>query len=99
MMRRYGLGLTVWNPLASGFLTGLDLVPFDKEHGFELVNPMRTIAQARSCSVAQVAIAWLFSHLTADGIKTLDAATTHQPVYPNWFAKRTADQSTATALG
>lgn len=77
MMRRYGLGLTVWSPLAAGFLSGkytpeslsdpdnrysgYDLLPFDKEHGFRLVERMRGIASAHNASVAQVAIAWLLS--------------------------------------
>ncbi|MGH8169929.1 MAG: aldo/keto reductase, partial [Steroidobacteraceae bacterium] len=63
MMRRYGLGLTVWSPLASGFLSGkytretlsdpnnrlsgFDILPFDKEAGFRLVERMRAIAAAR----------------------------------------------------
>jgi aryl-alcohol dehydrogenase-like predicted oxidoreductase len=77
MMRRYGLGLTVWSPLAGGFLSGkysrdnlkdaenrlsgFDILPIDKEHGFALVEEMRGIAQAHGASVAQVAIAWLLS--------------------------------------
>lgn len=77
MMQRYGLGLTVWSPLAAGFLSGkytrenlsdpdnrysgFDLLPFDKEHGFALVEQLREIAAARGASVAQVAIAWLLS--------------------------------------
>jgi aryl-alcohol dehydrogenase-like predicted oxidoreductase len=77
MMRRYGLGLTVWSPLSSGFLSGkytresltdpanrysgFDLLPFDKEHGFQLVDRLRTIAASHGCSVAQVALAWLLS--------------------------------------
>ncbi len=75
MMRRYGLGLTVWSPLSSGFLSGKytsgslsdldgrysDILPFDKEHGFKLVERMRTIAEAHGASVAQVAIAWLLA--------------------------------------
>lgn len=77
MMRRYGLGLTVWSPLASGFLSGkytreslsdpanrysgFDFLPFDKEHGFRLVENLRRIAGLRSASVAQVALAWLLS--------------------------------------
>lgn len=77
MMQRYGLGLTVWSPLASGFLSGkydraalsnpdnrysgFDIFPFDKEHGFKLVDLMRPIAQRHGASVAQVAIAWLLS--------------------------------------
>jgi aryl-alcohol dehydrogenase-like predicted oxidoreductase len=77
MMHRYGLGLTIWSPLASGFLSGkytrqslsdpgnrlsgFDILPFDKERGFELVERMRAIAAAHDASVAQVAIAWLLS--------------------------------------
>ncbi|HZT01673.1 MAG TPA: aldo/keto reductase [Steroidobacteraceae bacterium] len=77
MMRRYGLGLTVWSPLASGFLSGkytrqsltdpnnrlsgFDILPFDKEQGFKLVERMRAIAANHDASVAQVAIAWLLA--------------------------------------
>lgn len=77
MLRRYGLGLTVWSPLASGFLSGkytrasltdpdnrysgFDIMPFDKEHGFRLVEQMRAIAAAHQASVAQIAIAWLLA--------------------------------------
>ena len=77
MMRRYGLGLTVWSPLASGFLSGkytretlsasdnrysgFDILPFDKEHGFKLVERLRAISGKHDASVAQVAIAWLLA--------------------------------------
>jgi aryl-alcohol dehydrogenase-like predicted oxidoreductase len=77
MMRRYGLGLTVWSPLASGFLSGkytretlsdpdnrisgFDLFPFDKDKGFKLVERVRAIAGKHDASVAQVAIAWLLA--------------------------------------
>jgi aryl-alcohol dehydrogenase-like predicted oxidoreductase len=77
MMRRYGLGLTVWSPLASGFLSGkytresladpnnrfsgFDILPFDKEKGFALVERMRKMAAERQATVAQVAIAWLLA--------------------------------------
>lgn len=77
MMRRYGLGMTVWSPLASGFLSGkytretlsdpdnryagFDLLPFDKEHGFTVVEHLRTIAGRYEASVAQVALAWLLA--------------------------------------
>lgn len=77
MMQRYGLGLTVWSPLASGFLSGkytreglkdpanrysgFDFLPFDKDAGFKLVEQMRLIARAHKASVAQVAIAWLLA--------------------------------------
>jgi aryl-alcohol dehydrogenase-like predicted oxidoreductase len=77
MMRRYGLGLTVWSPLSSGFLSGkytraslsdpqnrfsgFDLIPFDKEHGFRLVERLRKIATEHEASVAQTALAWLLA--------------------------------------
>jgi aryl-alcohol dehydrogenase-like predicted oxidoreductase len=77
MMARYGLGMTVWSPLAGGFLSGkytrealsdpdnrysgFDMLPFDKDAGFALVEKMRLMAQAHGVSVAQIAIAWLLS--------------------------------------
>jgi aryl-alcohol dehydrogenase-like predicted oxidoreductase len=77
MMRHYGIGLTVWSPLSGGFLSGkytpttlsdpsnryagFDFLPFDKEHGFRLVEQMRTLATRRNCSVAQMALGWLLS--------------------------------------
>jgi aryl-alcohol dehydrogenase-like predicted oxidoreductase len=77
MMGRYGLGLTVWSPLASGFLSGkytrealsdpdnrfsgFDVLPFDKERGFTVVEQLRTIADRHRASVAQIALAWLLA--------------------------------------
>ena len=77
MMARYGLGLTTWSPLAGGFLSGkytrenladadnrlsgFDVIPFDKDQGFALVETMRGIATAHGASVAQVAVAWLLA--------------------------------------
>ena len=62
MMQRYGLGMTVWSPLVSGFLSGkytkenlsdkdnrmsgFDFMPFDKDAGFRLVDRLRAIAAA-----------------------------------------------------
>tara|TARA_R110001606_G_scaffold216728_1_gene364618 strand:+ start:6220 stop:7272 length:1053 start_codon:yes stop_codon:yes gene_type:complete len=77
MSDHYGLGLTVWSPLAMGFLTGkytrknvrdpssrfveLGVIPLDSEAGFKAVDMMRPIAVAHKVSVAQVALAWLLS--------------------------------------
>jgi aryl-alcohol dehydrogenase-like predicted oxidoreductase len=77
MSQRYGLGLTVWSPLVSGFLSGkytrenltdkdnrysgFDFMQFDKEFGFRLVDRLRAIAANHGASVAQVAIAWLLA--------------------------------------
>lgn len=89
MMQRYGLGMTVWSPLAFGFLSGkytrqtlsdpanrlsgFDILPFDKERGFELVERMRPIAAAHEASVAQVALAWL---LARQGVSSVIVGST-----------------------
>ena len=84
MMQHYGLGLTVWSPLAAGFLSGkynrdnltdpdnrysgFDFLPFDKERGFALVDTMRGMAQRHNASVAQVALAWLLANPSVTSI-------------------------------
>jgi aryl-alcohol dehydrogenase-like predicted oxidoreductase len=84
MMQQYGLGLTVWSPLAFGFLSGKftraniksqgtrfaenDLLPFDKELGFELVEAIRSVAEGHGASVPQVAIAWLLSKKSVSSV-------------------------------
>ena len=76
-MLHAGIGMTVWSPLAGGFLSGkytrenlkdpenrlsgFDLLPFDKEKGFKLVDRLRDIGKAHNGTVAQVALAWLLS--------------------------------------
>ena len=77
MMRRYGLGLTVWSPLASGFLSGKytrETLSDPRQSHFRLrpsavrqgtrLQAGRAHAhhrRAHGASVAQVAIAWLLS--------------------------------------
>ncbi|NWK97861.1 aldo/keto reductase [Sphingobium lactosutens] len=77
MAQRYGLGLTLWSPLAFGFLSGkytpemltdpqtrvgsFNLLPFDRERGFTVLERLRDIASTHSASVAQVALAWLLA--------------------------------------
>jgi aryl-alcohol dehydrogenase-like predicted oxidoreductase len=46
---------------AENRLSGFDILPIDKEHGFVLLEEMRGIAQAHGASFAQVAIAWLLA--------------------------------------
>jgi aryl-alcohol dehydrogenase-like predicted oxidoreductase len=75
MMQQYGIGLTVWSPLAFGFLSGKftrenlrseatrfaenDLLPFDKEQGFRLIETIRSLADSHGATIPQVALAWL----------------------------------------
>ncbi len=93
MFQRYGLGLTVWSPLVSGFLSGkytrenltdkdnrmsgFDIMPFDKEFGFRLVDRLREIAGAHKASVAQVAIAWLLAKKAVTSV-IVGASKSHQ---------------------
>lgn len=76
-MQHAGIGMTVWSPLAGGFLSGkytreslkdqdnrlsgFDIIPFDKETGFKVVDEVKQIAAAHNASAAQVALAWLLS--------------------------------------
>lgn len=75
MMKSEGVGLMVWSPLAGGLLSGkfgreqkgaagdrrvaFDFPPVDKERAWDCVDAMRPIAEAKSVSVAQIALAWL----------------------------------------
>ena len=72
-----GIGIMVWSPLAGGFLTGkytrekpgsdggrltgFDIIPFDRERGYDLVEKLREISEQHHASPAQVALAWLLS--------------------------------------
>lgn len=70
-----GIGMLVWSPLAGGFLTGkytrdnpagdggrlsgFDVLPVDREKGYDLLDAMHPIATARQTSLPALAIAWL----------------------------------------
>ncbi|WFF41580.1 aldo/keto reductase [Salinicola endophyticus] len=75
MLESEDLGLMVWSPLAGGLLSGkysrdgeaqagnrrttFDFPPVDRERGFDCIDTMREIADAKGVSVAQIALAWL----------------------------------------
>ena len=93
MMDHYGLGMSIWSPLAFGFLAGkytredmqkdenrfsnTDWLNFDKDKAFALLPVMEEIAKEADCSMAQLAVAWL---LTRDNVDTviLGATKIHQ---------------------
>jgi aryl-alcohol dehydrogenase-like predicted oxidoreductase len=72
-----GIGVFVWSPLAGGFLTGkytrenpqgdggrlnsFDMLPYDKEKGYQVVDRLKAIGQAHKATPAQVALAWVLS--------------------------------------
>ena len=86
------LAILPWSPLAGGFLSGkftrdsdgpndarrtvFDFPPVDKAQGFDIVDAMREIAEAKGASVPQVALGWLLHqpHVTSViiGARTLD---------------------------
>jgi aryl-alcohol dehydrogenase-like predicted oxidoreductase len=77
MLKHYGLGMTVWGPLAFGFLSGayaredlsrpdnrfsnFDMLKFDRDKAFALLDILREVAAARGISVAQLSLAWLLN--------------------------------------
>lgn len=80
----HGVGLQVWSPLAGGFLSGrysredpnggngrlggFDLIPFDRDRGFDLVAQLQAMAAERGLQPAQIALAWL---LRRSGVTSL----------------------------
>jgi len=72
-----GVGIMVWSPLAGGFLsgkysrenpqgdggrlTGFDILPFDRDRGYALIDVLKEIAANHKASASQVAIAWLLT--------------------------------------
>ncbi|MDQ0877670.1 aryl-alcohol dehydrogenase-like predicted oxidoreductase [Paenibacillus sp. V4I3] len=74
---RNKIGLTVWSPLAGGFLSGkytkenlnddqnrlsgFDFLPHDKEWGFKILDTVRVIAGVYGATPAQVSLAWLLA--------------------------------------
>lgn len=92
-MQHAGIGMTIWSPLAGGFLSGkytreslkdqdnrlsgFDIIPFDKETGFRVVDVMKEMAAAHNASPAQVALAWLLSKPVVSSI-TIGASKIHQ---------------------
>jgi len=92
-MQYASISMTVWSPLAGGFLSGkytrenlkdsenrlsgFDILPFDKEQGFQLVDRLREIAQEHNASVAQVALAWLLTKPVVASI-IIGASKLHQ---------------------
>lgn len=73
--RDQNLAILPWSPLAGGFLSGkfaregggpnearrasFDFPPVDKDRAHACVDAMRPMAEARGCSVARIALAWL----------------------------------------
>ncbi|MDF0600171.1 aldo/keto reductase [Psychromarinibacter sp. C21-152] len=94
MLLSEDVGLMVWSPLAGGFLSGkydrdgrtaegrrvdFDFPPVDQDRAYDAIDVMRGIADAKGCSVAQVALAWLLHQKVVSsvivGAKRVDQLT------------------------
>jgi aryl-alcohol dehydrogenase-like predicted oxidoreductase len=72
-----GIGMLAWSPLAGGFLTGrytranpqgdggrlsaFDIIPYDRERGYQTVDALAEIGRAHGASIAAIALAWLLT--------------------------------------
>ena len=79
-----GIGTVIWSPLAGGFLTGkytrenpqgdggrltgFDIIPFDREHGYAVVEKLQEIGKQHHASPAQIALAWLLSRSSVTSV-------------------------------
>ncbi len=84
MSKYHGLGMMVWSPLSSGFLTGkytrenpqptdgrlntFDLGLFDREKGYDVVEIVQSIARKHSSTATAVSIAWLLTRPAVSSI-------------------------------
>jgi len=84
LCREEQIGVLPWSPLSGGFLTGkyrrdnpnpkgarrtgFDFPPIDEARGFDAIDALDQIAQAKGASIAQVALAWL---LAQDGVTSI----------------------------
>ncbi|HLH32604.1 MAG TPA: aldo/keto reductase [Terriglobia bacterium] len=72
-----GIGVFVWSPLAGGFLTGkytrenpkgdggrlnaFDMLPYNKDKGYQVVDRLVSIGKSQNATPAQVALAWVLT--------------------------------------
>ncbi|HEY2661056.1 MAG TPA: aldo/keto reductase [Caulobacteraceae bacterium] len=70
-----GVGLIIWSPLAGGFLSGkytredptggggrlsgFDMIPFDRNKGYAIVEALKAVAARHGATSAAIALAWL----------------------------------------
>lgn len=94
MTQAHGLALTVWSPLAGGFLTGkidrgtpsapgrratgADFPPVDREKAYDVIDAARAVAARHGATVPQVA-------LTGQDLAELGEVSKQPPACPNWI--------------
>jgi len=106
LYERWGLGTTIWSPLASGFLTGKYAagIPrgsrleqhewlrerFLSETNLTIVRKLSGIAEELGCSLAQLAIAWCLKNPQVSTV--ILGATTRAQLEENLGALRVKEQ-------
>lgn len=108
---RYGMGTTIWSPLASGILTGkynngipknsrLDkeawLVPDDFSERVEKTKQLSKIAEQLGCSMAQLALAWCLHNPNVSSVIT--GASSIKQLQDNLAALTVKQQLTGEVL-
>jgi aryl-alcohol dehydrogenase-like predicted oxidoreductase len=84
MSQHHGVGMMVWSPLSSGFLTGkysrenpapndarlnsFDLGLFDRELGYTVIDKLKEIAERHNTSIVAVSLSWLLSKKVVSSI-------------------------------
>jgi aryl-alcohol dehydrogenase-like predicted oxidoreductase len=84
MSQHHGVGMMVWSPLSSGFLTGkysrenpapndarlnsFDLGLFDREIGYSVIDKLKEIAERHNTSIVAVSLSWLLSKKVVSSI-------------------------------
>jgi aryl-alcohol dehydrogenase-like predicted oxidoreductase len=84
MSHYHGIGMMVWSPLSSGFLTGkysrenpapadarlnsFDLGLFDRELGYVVIDRLKEIAKRHNTSITAVSLSWLLSKKVVSSI-------------------------------
>ena len=101
MMESEGVGLMVWSPLAGGFLSGkysrddakqggrratFDFPPVDEERGYDVIDAIKPIAEAKGASIAQIALAWLLHQQPVTSV--IVGAKTHEQLVENIAATK-----------
>jgi aryl-alcohol dehydrogenase-like predicted oxidoreductase len=77
MSLHYGIGMMVWSPLSSGFLTGkytrdnptpkdsrlnnFDLGLFDRELGYTVIDKLTEIAKRHNSTITAISLSWLLT--------------------------------------
>jgi voltage-dependent potassium channel beta subunit len=96
LVKKYGMGIMTWSPLASGFLTGkyqkkipkdtrytqhAEFRHMDWEKKKKKVDKLMKVADQLGCTMAQLAIAWAMKHSLVSSV--LIGATTKQQLEEN----------------